>query len=182
MQITTCQQAFAEGQVFSQKYPRTQGSYKLAERLRQWGECEQEVARIARTINYPSVKHVLGHCTYEDRHIWLRRIPIFYAHQLSADIIPSYKALTGDGMSKAAINLYLPQVERRCREVLQELERARLSIKPISREYARMRQGESALGDALVRARYVLEDIIDLTPPEIRSRIYPPAEALIENN
>ena len=45
-----------------------------------------------------------------------------------------------------------------------------------------MREGESAVGDALVRARYVLEDIIDLTPPEIRSRIYPPAEALIENS
>ena len=112
----------------------------------------------------------------------MRRIPIFYAHQLSADIIPSDRALTGDGMSKAAINLHLPQVERRCREVLQELERARLSIKPVSREYDRMRRGESALGDALVRTRYVLEDIIDLTPPEIRSRIYPPAEALIENN
>ena len=45
-----------------------------------------------------------------------------------------------------------------------------------------MQEGESAVGDALVLARYVLEDIIDLTPPEIRSRIYPPAEALIENN
>ena len=182
MQVITCQQAFAERQAFSQNYPRTEGAYKLAERRAQWEECEHEVARIARTVDYPSLRFNLLHCTYEDRHIWLGRIPIFYAHQLSADIIPSYRALIGDGMSQAAINLYLPQVERRCRDVLQELERARLSIKPISREYQRMQEGESAVGDALVRARYVLEDIIDLTPPEIRSRIYPPAEALIENN
>ena len=82
-------------------------------------------------------------------------------------------------MSKADIDRHLTQVERRCIEVLQELERARLNIKPISREYSRMRNGESLVGDALAHARKILEGIIGLTPPDIRSYIYPPVQEVI---
>jgi len=79
-------------------------------------------------------------------------------------------------MSKADIERHLTQVERRCLEVLQELERARLNIKPISREYDRMKYGESAVGDALANAREMLEDIILLTPPKIQAYINPPSK------
>jgi hypothetical protein len=61
MKVTTCPEAFAEGQTVSQKYPRTQGAYKLAER--QWKENEREVVRIARTVTRPSAKYDLSHCT-----------------------------------------------------------------------------------------------------------------------
>jgi len=122
------------------------------------------------------------HCTYEDKHLWLSRILKLVAFELSASIIPSFKALTGDGMSKADIERHLTQVERRCLEVLQELERARLNIKPISREYDRMKYGESAVGDALANAREMLEDIILLTPPKIQAYINPPVQEVIQNN
>jgi len=122
------------------------------------------------------------HCTYEDKHLWLSRILKLVAFELSASIIPSFKALTGDGMSKADIERHLTQVERRCLEVLQELERARLNIKPISREYDRMKYCESAVGDALANAREMLEDIILLTPPKIQAYINPPVQEVIQNN
>ena len=82
-------------------------------------------------------------------------------------------------MSKADIDRHLTQVERRCMKVLQELERARLNIKPISREYERMRNGESLVGGALANAREMLDDIIGLTPPKIQGQIKPPVHGVI---
>ena len=61
MKAKTCLKAFVEGETFSQKYPRTQGAHKLAER--QWKENEREVVRIARTVTRPSAKYDLSHCT-----------------------------------------------------------------------------------------------------------------------
>ena len=174
MQFHSCYKAYADGQIFSKKYPRTQGAYKLAERLRQWGECEREVKRIARAVTNPASRYDLQHCTYEDKHVWLRRILKRIAYKLSADIIPSFKALTGDGMSEDDIKRHLPQVMRLCWYTLQVLESAQQSIKgPIQNEYDRMRNGQSVVGDALETARQTLEAIINLTPSEIQNYIYP---------
>ena len=120
------------------------------------------------------------HCTFEDKAFWLRDILKRTAYELSASIIPSFKALTGDGMAQAQVDQHLPYVERRCQEVSQELERARLTIKGrIQDEYDRMRHGESVVGDALAHAREMLEEIIDLTPPAIQSQIYGPVGEVI---
>jgi len=182
MQAKTCMEAFAKGGKFSNQHTRTQGAYKLAERLRQWEQCEREVCRIASAVKHPSARYDLMHCTYEDKHLWLSRILKIIAYELSASIIPSFKALTGDGMSKADIDRHLTQVERRCMEVLQELERARLNIKPISREYARMRNGESLVGDALANAREMIDDMILLIPPKIQGQINPSVQRVTQNN
>ena len=174
MKATTCIEAFAEGKADSQKYPRTQGAYKLGERLRQLEECVREVYRIGNAVQYPSSRYDLMHCTYEDKHVWLGRILKITAYELTADIIPSFTALTGDGMAQTQVAQHLPYVERRCQEVLQGLERARQTIKGrIQDEYDRMRHGESVVGDALANAREALEEIIDLTPPDIQRQIYP---------
>ena len=180
MKATTCHEAFAEGQVFSLKHPRDIGGYKLGEKHWQWEESEREVRRIATALKYPSARYDLMHCTFEDKHVWLRQILLWHSYELSASVVPSFKALTGDGMSQAQINQHLPYVKRRCQEVLQELERARLTIKGnIKDEYARMRHGESVVGDALTHARELLEEIIDLTSPDIRRQIYRPVEEVI---
>jgi len=180
MKATTCPKAFAEGQTSSQKHPRTQGAYKLAERLEQWRESEREVVRIADVVKYPSARYGLMHCTFEDKAFWLRDILKRTAYELSASIIPSFKALTGDGMTQSQIDQHLPFVESRCQEVLQELERARITITGnIKDEYARMRHGESVVGDALAHTREMLEEIIDLTPPDIQQYVYRPVEEVI---
>ncbi len=180
MKATTCHEAFAEGQVFSLTHPREIGAYKLAEKLWQWKESEHEVRGIAAALKYPSARYDLMHCTFEDKHVWLRQILLWHSYELSASIAPSFKALTGDGMPQLQINQHLPHVERRCREVLQGLERARQTIKGrIHDEYDRMRHGESVVGDALTHARKMLEEIIDLTPPDIQRQIYRPVEEVI---
>jgi hypothetical protein len=173
MKAKTCLEAFAEGKVDSQKYPRTQGAYKLAERLKQWKESEKEVGRIAAALKNPSLRYDLRHCTYDDKHVWLGRILKHTAYELSASITPSFKALTGDGMTQSQVDQNLPSVERRCQEVLAELERARQAIKGrIHDEYDRIHRGESVVGEALRHAREMLEEIIDLTPPNIQLQIY----------
>lgn len=180
MKATTCPEAFAEGKADSQKYPRTQGAYKLGERLWQLKESEREVGRICNALKFPSSRHNLMHCTFEDKAFWLREILKITAHELSESIIPSFKALTGDGMTQSQVAQHFPYVERRCQEVLQELERARLTIKGrIHDEYDRMRRGESVVGDALAQAREMLEEIIDLTPPDVQRQIHGPVEEVI---
>ena len=172
MNTKTCNEAFQLGQAHSLINKRTQGAYKLAERLRQWKECEMEVNRIAGVVTSQASRYDLQHCTYEDKHVWLRRILKYIAYELSADIIPSFKALIGDGMSGADIKRHLPQVMKLCRYTLQVLESAQQSIKgPIQDEYDRMRGGQSVVGDALATARQTLEAIINLTPPEIKKYI-----------
>lgn len=174
MDTKTCTEAFELGEAHSLRNKRTQGAYKLAERLRQWEECVREVERIASVVNNKSSKYDLRHCTHEDKHVWLRRILKHIAYELSADIIPSFKALTGDGMSEADIKNYLPHVTRLCQYTLQVLESAQQSIKgPIQDEYDRMRDGQSVVGDALATAQQTLEAIINLTSPEIQSYISP---------
>ena len=174
MDTQTCAEAFELGEAHSLKNKRTQGAYKLAQRLRQWEECEREVERVARVITNQASRYDLQHCTYEDKHVWLRRILKHIAYELGADIIPSFKALTGDGMSEADIKNYLPHVTRLCQYTLQVLESAQQSIKgPIQDEYNRMRDGQSVVGDALRTARQTLEAIINLTSPEIQSYISP---------
>ncbi len=180
MKAKTCFEAFAEGKIFSKTNNRTQGAYKLAERLEQLKEREQEVSRIAAALQKPSSKHNLMHCTFEDKAYWLRRILLITAYELTESIVPSFKALTGDGMTQSQIDRHLPYVERRCQEVLQELERARQTIKGrIREEYDRMRYGESVVGDALTHAREMLGEMIDLTPPDIQRQIYRPVGEVI---
>jgi hypothetical protein len=118
MKFHSCHEAFTQGQVFNQEHPRTRGDYKLREIWRSWKECEEEVKRIARVVIYPSAKDELRHCTDEDKHRWLRDLPMWYAFDLSAYVIPSFAALSGDGMSQAEINRHLPSVESLCRSSL----------------------------------------------------------------
>jgi hypothetical protein len=173
MEAKTCLEAFAKGKADSQKYPRTQGAYKLAERLEQWKESEKEVSRIAAALKHSPLRYGLRHCTYDDKHVWLGRILKYTAYELSASIAPSFKALAGDGMTQSQIDQHLPYVEGRCQEVLQELERARQTIKGrIRDEYDRIHRGESVVGEALRHARETLEELIDLTPPNIQIQIY----------
>jgi hypothetical protein len=173
MNTKTCNEAFQLGSAHSLINKRTKGAYKLAERLRQWEDCVREVERIATALNNKSLKFYLKHCTFEDKHVWLRQILKHIAYELGSDIIPSFKALIGDGMSGADIKRHLPQVMKLCRYTLQVLESAQQSIKgPIQDEYDRMQQGWSIVGNALEVAKQALEDIVNLTPHEIQRKIY----------
>lgn len=174
MKFHSCNEAFIQGKAFSQEYPRTRGDYKLREIWRHWKECEDEVKRIARVMIYPPAKYELRHCTNEDKHGWLRDLPTWYAFDLSAYVIPSFVALSGDGMSQAEIDRHLPSVERLCRSSLGTLNQAhRVLQEPIREEYKRMKSGQSVIGYALTSVRQDLEQIIDLTPSDIQRCIYP---------
>ncbi len=74
MKAKTCPEAFVKGQADSQKYPRTQGAYKLSEVLDRSKRREKEVGRIAKALKNPASRYDLMHCTYEDKHVWLRDI------------------------------------------------------------------------------------------------------------
>jgi hypothetical protein len=177
MKFHSCNEAFIQGKAFSQEYPRTRGDYKLREIWRNWKECEEEVKRIVRVVIYPSAKSAkdeLRHCTNEDKHSWLRDLPTWYAFDLSAYVIPSFAALSGDGMSQAEIDRHQPYLESLCRSSLGTLNQAHRALQaPIHEEYKRMKSGQSVIGYALTSVRQDFEQIIDLTPPDIKRCIYP---------
>lgn len=93
MKATRCLEAFVEGTVFSKTSTRTQGAYKLAERLDQWKDSEQEVSRIAAALKHPSLRHDLKSCTFQDKHVWIRRTLKITAYELSESIICSNRDL-----------------------------------------------------------------------------------------
>lgn len=93
MKATRCLEAFVEGTVFSKTSTRTQGAYKLAERLDQWKDSEQEVSRIAAALKHPSLRHDLKSCTLQDKHVWIRRTLKITAYELSESIICSNRDL-----------------------------------------------------------------------------------------
>ncbi len=177
MTAKTCTEAYLAGKEFSQLHSRIQGAYKLTEILGRYTNYELEVRRIGRAVHDPSTRWDLVHCTFQDMDIWLRHILLWYAYDLSAKIIPSFRALTGDGMSKAEIDRLLPQVITRCETLLKVLENARLNVEgSIIQEYERMQHGQSVVGDAQKNVRETLKDIIRLTPTKIQVQINPPIQ------
>jgi hypothetical protein len=174
MDSTNCLDAFSEGERIAQQYPRTQGAYKLRERLAQWEEAEMEIARIARAVGNPKIRYELRHCTPGDKHAWLKKAPLCTAYELGADVLPAFIALVGDGMADADVKRLLPQVRSRIKSLVIDLHQAQTLVRlSISAEYRRMRSGSSVIGDVLSRARQELEAIVNLTPPNIQSQIRP---------
>jgi hypothetical protein len=175
MQAKDCQDAYVQGLQHAQIYPRTRGAYKLLQRFEDWLESEAEVRRIVRAVTHPGCHQGLRHCTPEDKAYWLRRLPLYYAYELSADIIPSFKALTGDGLNSAQVQALMPAVRQACSQALFILEGARQVAKgDIGSEYRQMKAGHSVVETTLVQVRKLIFNCITQLPPHVQAAIFLP--------
>ena len=172
MKVRDCQTAYALGRRHSQDRVRVRGAYKLRERRWGWIDSEEEVRRIALSLNFPSAGRDLRHCTYEDKAHWLRQILLHYAYELGADILPSVEALTGDGLTDTQTRALMPKLQLACAQAIAILENARLQIAGnIRAEYRCMKAGQSVVEDALLQVRALLEDCITQLPRPLQTEI-----------
>jgi hypothetical protein len=172
MQAKDCQDAFIQG--LQHPHPRSRGAYKLRQCCKNWLESEAEVRRIARAVIYPSIHPDLRHCTFDDKAYWLRRVHLYYAYELSADILPSFEALSGDGLTSAQVQALMPAVRQACSQALLILEGSRQKIKEgIGAEYRRMKAGHSIAEDALQQVRNLIFNCITQLPMHIQTDILP---------
>ena len=148
------------------------GAYKLRERRWGWIDSEEEVRRIALSLNFPGAGRELRHCTYEDKAHWLRQILLYYAYELGADILPSVEALTGDGLTDTQTRALMPKLQLACAQAIAILENARLQIAGnIQGEYRRMEVSQSVVEDALLKTRILLEGCITRLPQHLQVEI-----------
>lgn len=172
MRAKDCQAAYALGTQHSRGRHRSRGAYKLRQRFEEWQESEAEVHRIALYIRYPSARHPLRHCTNEDKAYWLRKILIYCAYELSSDVLPSFEALTGDGLSETQVKVLMPTVQHACSRAIAILENARRKITGnIKEEYRRMEDGKSVVEDSLVQVRTLMEGLIKQLPLRLQTEI-----------
>jgi len=90
----------------------------------------------------------LEHCTYYDKHIWLRQVPEWVSFDLGRDLLPGLRACEGDidGADLITIQNIYPALESSCHKLIDGFESARQQIKKsIEAEYSAMRTGGSLL-------------------------------------
>jgi len=96
-------------------------------------------------------------CTVDDKHTWLKDLPLNVAHRLGYEVLPGLRALVRDGAARRDISIAYPLIEQAAHDLVDRLESVRVSIrKCIDYEYWHMQQGGSLLEP-------VVNDAISLT-------------------
>lgn len=148
MPKSTCYKAFNNGAKHRAQFPLPHGAYKLIETRDRLKSCKAEIDRIRNYVSGRADKWSLEHCTYYDKHIWLRQVPEWVSFDLGRDLLPGLRACEGDidGADLITIQNIYPALESSCHKLIDGFESARQQIKKsIEAEYSAMRTGGSLL-------------------------------------
>jgi len=142
----TCQDVFHKACIARVRHPLPFGDYKLRECYRRLQQTGLELDKIQKLVSGRGSKWSLMHCTSEDKHIWLKALPDVIAWRLGYEVLPGLKALSGNGIPQAEIDLAYPTIERETLELLPRLDFIRRLVKrDIGKEYQQMRLGTPLL-------------------------------------
>jgi hypothetical protein len=98
---------------------------------------------------------LLGSCVADDKHLWLKRVPLHVAHLLGYNLLPGLIALKKEGGQ--FVDRDYPPIERDCLQLLDRLEQVRIAIKnDISIEYDQMKRGGSLLDPLIDEAIHLV--------------------------
>lgn len=163
MRKLDCYESFARGSADREKSPLPRGLFKLRE-IGRWFQADLDgVIEIENHLLCKSPYPRLLHCTPEDKHIWLKRLPGYLSYQLSYKILAGVNALAGDDIDEATIQHIKSWVESRVKGLLVDLEQTRRVIaKNIGHEYTRMRCGGGLLKPLLEEIVRLVQDILEL--------------------
>jgi hypothetical protein len=156
MKYRTCQEAYRAGIKSRIAHPLCNGLYKLAESKDRIERAGKEVNRISQIINKTRHPAHLMHCTYEDKAIWLKGMPLNVAFRMGYEIVPGLRALEFDGVHTKEAQASACLVESVIDQHLANWDGLRATFsKRVAYEYERMRNGES-------NALRVVDDALDL--------------------
>jgi hypothetical protein len=148
MPKSTCHEAFNIGAKHRAQFPLPHGAYKLIETRDRLKSCKAEIDRIRNYVSGRADKWSLFHCTYYDKHTWLKDLPEWVSFSLGRDLLPGLVACEGetDGADLITIQSIHPTLELSSHKLIEVFESTRLQIKKsIETEYSAMRTGGSLL-------------------------------------
>ena len=148
MPKSTCYEAFNNGAKHRAQFPLPHGAYKLIETRDRLKSIKDEIERIRNYVSGKTDKWSLEHCTYYDKHIWLRRVPEWVSFDLGRDLLPGLFACEGDtdGADLITIQSIHPTLALSSNKLIDYFESTRQQIKKsIEAEYSAMRTGGSLL-------------------------------------
>ena len=161
MPFGPCSLAFKEGLIKREQHPLPSGLYKLRDAHREMNKCLDEFVLLAKLLR--AKQPLRGNCTYGDQAPWIKKRPVDISFELGWKVLPAIQALVGDGVSTAEINKLLPGFIRRIANLINQCERALPLIKgPISYEYARWRNHDSAITPLLESVISIIESATDI--------------------
>ena len=144
----TCYEAFNNGAKHRAQFPLPHGAYKLIETRDRLKSCKAEIDRIRNYVSGKADRWSLFHCTYYDKHIWLKDLPEWVSFSLGRDLLPGLLACEGDadGADLITIQSIHPALESSLHKLIDDFESKRQQIKKlIEAEYSVMRTGGSLL-------------------------------------
>jgi len=157
MRKPNCHESFRKGKLLRLQHPLENGHYKLVECRTRLQSCLDEVGRIRAFVRKEATQWSLMQCTVDDKHTWLKDLPLNVAHRLGYEVLPGLRALVRDGAARRDISIAYPLIEQAAHDLVDRLESVRVSIrKCIDYEYWHMQQGGSLLEP-------VVNDAISLT-------------------
>ena len=148
MPKSTCYEAFNNGSKHRAQFPLPHGAYKLIETRDRLKSCKAEIDRIRNYVSGKADRWSLFHCTYYDKHIWLKDLPEWVSFSLGRDLLPGLLACEGDadGADLITIQSIHPALESSLHKLIDDFESKRQQIKKlIEAEYSVMRTGGSLL-------------------------------------
>lgn len=167
MPKSTCHKAFNKGAEHRAQFPLPHGSYKLIETRDRLKSCKAEIDRIRDYVSGRADKWSLFHCTYYDKHIWLKDLPEWISFDLGRDLLPGLRACEGDidGANPIAIQGIYPALESNLHKLIDDFESARQQIKKsVEAEYSEMRGGGSLLEPLVDDAIALFDEALSVLP------------------
>jgi hypothetical protein len=145
-------------------YPLHYGYYKLVEVTARMQSYLNEVKTIEKHKKLNSrLPRNMSHCTREDAHVWLKRLPDVIAHRLGHDLLPSIHALHADGITASIVAQLSGNFARQTSAALYLCEKSRSTLASgIGNEYRDMREGRSNLIT-------LMEFMVDICEDALRS-------------
>ena len=148
MSKSTCYEAFNKGAEHRAQFPLPHGAYKLIETRDRLKSCKAEIDRIRNYVSGGAYKWSLEHCTYYDKHKWLKDLPQWVSFSLGRDLLPGLSACEGDidGADLITIQNIYPTLKSNSHKLIGSFETTHQQInKSIEAEYSAMRTGGSLL-------------------------------------
>lgn len=150
-----CLRSFGEGKAQRVTRPLHHGRYKLEECLIDLLKCHEELGAIRGFIRGKAGRTALTQCTAEDKHIWLKTLPLDVSFWLGYNLLAGLLALKKEGAQ--SVDSHYSAIEHSCFVLVDRLQAARNAIhKNVSLEYQQMKRGGSLLEP-------LIEEAIEIT-------------------
>jgi hypothetical protein len=122
MPKATCIESLRDGQLTRKKSPLFQGCYKLKEAITEFSNISAELDRIKAVRLKKESPYTLRHCTSEDAHIWIRKIPAHVAHCLGRNVLPSLLASVYEGAQPENVCKAYLDLSHRCQALANNMD------------------------------------------------------------